>query len=136
MMELVLRGLVAVPLIVAGVLKLADPAPTIPALFSGVPAIFELLALLSWSEIAVGMLLISEAPARWGAVPAAGLTFGFAIVSAWRLAGGGAGEDCGCFGSIRAGLSSWHVLGNIALCALAVCLVVRGSRYGRPITPS
>lgn len=82
--------------------------------------------MLAASEFVVGVALIPESTARWGAVGALLLlmTFAVGIVRAMLR---GEDPDCGCFGKLYSapagGTTLWR---NLALAALAVLVVWRG----------
>jgi len=130
------RALVAIVLIASGILKAADPAPVLVISWLGdQPVARSLIGLIAWVEILAGLLLLSELPLRWSAVPAALLCLGFVLITAIRLAVEGTLPDCGCFGVLSAPLDQWHLAGVAVLAALSCHLWWAGRARPR-ITPA
>lgn len=124
-----LRFIVAAALIGAGVLKAADPVPTLGhGWYSGWAATWFAVRALPWIEIAAGLVLLSELPLRWSALPAAAMCLAFVAVTAARLVFEGVAEDCGCFGVLAAPLDQWHLAVVVLLAAASLWLWWRGDR--------
>lgn len=119
--------------IVAGALKLPDPASSVRAVRAYellpeqvVPAVGYLLPVL---EVVVGLCLVLGLLTRANAVVSALLFLAFiiGIASAWAR---GLQIDCGCFGGggVREGASDeypWEIARDIGLLALSAWLVWR-----------
>jgi uncharacterized membrane protein YphA (DoxX/SURF4 family) len=119
--------------VVAGALKLPDPAAGVRAVRaydllpeSVVPTVGHLLPVL---EVVVGLALIVGLLTRWSAAASAVLLVAFilGIASAWAR---GLEIECGCFGGggTRAGASSeypWEIARDLGLLAASLWLVVR-----------
>jgi len=130
---LVSRLVVGVVWVVAGVLKLPDPALSVRAVRAYrllpeavVPAVGYGLPVL---EVAIGLLLIVGLGTRVVATLSAVLFLAFivGIASAWAR---GLQIDCGCFGGggFRADATAqypWEIARDVGLLALSVALVVR-----------
>ncbi len=130
------RFIVAVVLIGAGILKAADPVPVLSlGWFSAWGASWILVAVLPWLEIGCGLLLLSDLPVRWTAVPATMLCSGFLVVTLTRLLVEGVSQECGCFGVLSAPLDQWHLVG-VALLAALSCQLWWSGRARPRITPS
>ena len=131
-----LRFLLAGPLIAAGILKAVEPVLVLEAAWAeAIPGVWLAMRLLPWAEIALGILLLSEAPLFWSALAATATYSLFVGVVAWRLLREGWAPDCGCFGALVAPLARWHLLGNIILCAVALGLVfISIRRHQGPLT--
>ncbi|MGI8475072.1 MAG: redoxin domain-containing protein [Thermomicrobiales bacterium] len=126
---LLARIVLAAVFLVAGVAKLLDRAGSREGLEGfGVPA--KLAApgaiLLPLAEIAVAVLLLPLATARWGGLGALALLLAFVAGIAYNMAKGRA-PDCHCFGSLHsepAGSST--LIRNAVLSAVAGFLLVEG----------
>jgi peroxiredoxin len=123
--RLVLAGV----FLVAGVAKLADRRGSVQAMRDfGVP---ERLAAplgtaLPIAEIAVAVLLIPTATARWGALGALALLLAFVAGIGVNLARGNT-PDCHCFGQLHSEPAGWSTLiRNGILSAVAAFLLVAG----------
>ena len=126
---LLARLILAAVFLVAGGAKLADRRGSIEAMRGfGVPERFAAPAGLALpiAEIAVAILLIPTATARWGAVGALALLLAFVAGIAWNLAQGRQ-PDCHCFGQLHSEPAGWPTLArNGVLAAIAAFLLVAG----------
>ncbi|RBY86906.1 DoxX family protein [Blastococcus sp. TF02A-26] len=129
----VLRVGLGVVWVVAGALKLPDPAAAERAVRAYQLAPEALVPLLAFGlpvlEIAVGLLLLAGVFVRPAAVVSALLLAGFtaAVASAWAR---GLSIDCGCFGGggeVDADSTAYlsEIVRDVALLAASVFLVVR-----------
>ncbi len=123
--RLVLAGV----FLVAGGAKLADRRGSIEAMRGfGVPDRLAAPAgiALPVAEIAVAILLIPTATARWGALGALALLLAFVGGIAWNLAKGNQ-PDCHCFGQLHSEPAGWPTLiRNGALAAVAAFVLIAG----------
>src|SRR5438270_2171850 len=126
---LIVRLLLAVVFLVAGIAKLADLAGSRQALRDfGVPARladpFGLL--LPLAELAVAGALLFPATAWWGALGALVLLLLFVGGIGYNLTRGRQ-PDCHCFGQLHSAPAGWPTLiRNLVLAALAAVVVVFG----------
>jgi uncharacterized membrane protein YphA (DoxX/SURF4 family) len=101
--KLVIRIVLAVPLILAGVVKLADPLAFRRSLeaygFFPAAAAVGLAVALPPFELLCGALLLIRFGRRAAALATAGLMLGFSCVTAISL-WHGPPPECGCFGSL------------------------------------
>lgn len=123
---LLVRLLLAVVFVVAGLAKLADRAGSRKALLDfGVPAMFvaPLAILLPLAELALAVALIPTASAWWGAIGALALLLLFVAAIGYNLAHGRT-PDCHCFGQLHSTPAGWPTLiRNLILVCLASFIV-------------
>lgn len=136
LLTLLLRAGLGCLLVVAGVLKLREPAAfaTEIANYQLLPAVAPLLAMvLPAIEVVLGVGLLCF-PRPWRRAAAAGallvlVAFGAAVASAYfrRL-----DIDCGCFGTGASPITAFTLLRNTLLIAAAIALLVldQTSRQG------
>ena len=126
---LLIRLLLALVFVVAGLAKLADLAGSRQALRDfGVPARLANLfgILLPTLELAVAVTLIPSATAGLGAVGALALLLVFVAGIGYNLARGRT-PDCHCFGQLHSAPAGWSTLiRNLVLTALAGIVVLFG----------
>ncbi len=117
------RAAVGTVLLLAGAFKLGQRAWPRAAADFGAPR--WVIALLPWSELAVGGLLLAQVGGRWTAAVACLLQALFTVAVAVRLRLGDQ-LPCGCFGETSSEpVSRSTLVRNIALTALAAVGVVR-----------
>lgn len=126
---LLARLVLAAVFLVAGGAKLFDRRGSVQAMRDfGVPERLAAPAGLALpvAEIAVAILLIPTATARWGAIGALALLLAFVGGIAWNLARGNQ-PDCHCFGQLHSEPAGWPTLArNGVLAAIAAFLLVAG----------
>jgi thiol-disulfide isomerase/thioredoxin len=134
---LLTRLVLAAVFLVAGVAKLLDRRGSIQAMRDfGLP---ERLATpagiaLPLAELAVAILLLPTATARWGALGALALLLAFVGGIAWNLARGNQ-PDCHCFGQLHSAPAGWPTLiRNGVLAAIAAFLLAAGWDDAGPST--
>lgn len=112
-----LHSAAALLLLVAGLAKVARPAPTADLLATlGLPPRRELTIGIGIGEALVGLLaLVIGGPVLAAATGA--LYVGFVLV-VWRALAAGA-TSCGCFGRVDAPPSWIHILGNSVFAAVS-----------------
>jgi hypothetical protein len=112
-----LHAAAALLLAVAGLAKIARPAPTVDLLLAlGLPGRAPVAAALGTVELAVGVLALAVG----GPVLAAAtgvLYLAFAAVVVRAMAAGA--PSCGCFGRVDAPPSWLHVVGNLGFAAVS-----------------
>lgn len=119
-----LRLAIGALFVYSGVLKVGDPLGTADSVRNyeliGDPWITAVALLLPWVEIIAGALLLTGLwlPGALAVVAGSSLVFLIAIGSAW---GRGLNIECGCFGAVGEGPSSygWHMVLLVVL--LAAC---------------
>jgi peroxiredoxin len=123
---LVVRLLLSLVFLAAGVAKLADRARTRQAVADfGVPSSIAtpIATLLPIAELGIGLALIPASSAWWGAVGACGLLGAFIVGIGINLARGRT-PDCRCFGQVHSAPIGWQTLVRNALLAGAGSLIV------------
>lgn len=97
-------------------------------------AVFTVARMLPWTELVLGLLLLSGFLRRFAAAASAVLLAGFyaAMIYAYRS---GAGIDCGCFG-VGEAVSPRTLLRDGLLLAAAIALTVATVRGGRLVRAS
>ena len=122
----------AVVLLVAGGLKVADPGQAVQAVraYEILPASLEKLVGwgLPFAEIALGLLLLLGLLTRWAAA-AGGLLMVIFIIGVASAAARGLSIDCGCFGGggeVAPDQTAYvqEILRDVGFTALAVWLVI------------
>src|SRR5260370_33844893 len=132
---LIVRLLLAVVFIVAGLAKLADRAGSQQALRDF--GVLSLLVnpfgvLLPLAELAVAVALIPTVSAWWGAIGALILLLLFVAGIGYNLARGRT-PDCHCFGQIHSAPIGWPTLiRNLLLAAIAAFVVGFGRTHIGP----
>lgn len=120
-------------LLVAGVLKVADPQASVAAVraYELLPA--GMVTVVGWglpfAEVLLGMVLLVGIAVRPAAIAAAGLLAVF-VAAVASAAARGLSIDCGCFGSggpVPAGQTAYgtEIARDLGLLALAAWLVAR-----------
>ena len=109
----------ALLLVIAGLAKVFQPAPTAELLsLFGLPPLTAVVVGLGATEIAVGLLALVVGGPYFAAVVGV-FYLGFCGVTAKAMLGGAA--SCGCFGQVNAPPSTVHIVGN------AIFAVVSGA---------
>jgi Methylamine utilisation protein MauE len=112
-----LHAAAALLLLIAGLAKIARPAPTTELLVSlGIPAREPLARVIGVAESGVGIAALGIGGPLTAAATGA-FYVGFVVVVV-RALGAGA-TSCGCFGRADAPPSWIHVLGNVVLAAVS-----------------
>ena len=132
--QLLLRLVLGVLLLLAGVTKLVDRARFREAVadYDILPSRLErpFAALLPWLETTLGVLLLLGLGTTAAAALAAPLFLSFALaigINLWR----GRNFDCHCFGSVQNERIGWPaLLRSIALVLAALVVAVGTSRFG------
>ncbi len=119
---------VSIVLLVAGALKIYDPAPLLGTLelLSFINNSFAILiaTILPVIEIAIGILLLTGTKAKIAVVSAAGLFWFFFSFSVYGYAAG-LYADCGCFGDVIASdFGVGMILRNALFAAVASMLLL------------
>jgi peroxiredoxin len=129
---LIVRLLLSLVFITAGVAKLADRARTRQAVVDfGVPAPMAtpIATLLPLAELGIGLALIPASSAWWGAVAACGLLGVFIVGIGVNLASGRT-PDCRCFGQVHSTpIGGQTLVRNALLAAAGGLIVVQGRAY-------
>jgi uncharacterized membrane protein YphA (DoxX/SURF4 family) len=97
-------------------------------------AVFTVARMLPWTELALGLLLVSGFFRRFAASAAALLLAGFYAAMIYAYVSG-AGIDCGCFG-VGEAVSPRTLVRDGLLLAAAIALTVCAARGGRPVRAS
>jgi len=112
-----LHAAAALLLLVAGLAKIARPAPTADLLSSlGLPDRAAITVAIGTGEAIVGLSALAVGGPALAAATGA-LYVGFVVV-VWRAMAEGA-TSCGCFGRVDAPPSIIHIVGNVALAAVS-----------------
>lgn len=124
-------AIAAALLVVSGVAKLIDPAPTAGALdAAGLPAQRSTVAVLGLVEILVGSAGLVF-PGRWPPALVAAVYLGFAGFVGAALNGRFPLQSCGCFGRPDTPPTLVHLVANLGLAGAASA---RALRPGPPLT--
>src|SRR5436305_14191145 len=126
---LIVRLLLCVVFLIAGLAKLADLAGSRQALRDfGVPARLAMPSglLLPLAELAVAVALVAPVSAWWAALGALALLLLFVVGIGYNLARGRT-PDCHCFGQLHSAPAGWPTLTrNLILAGLAGLIVAHG----------
>ncbi len=107
----------ALLLVIAGIAKVFQPAPTAELLsLFGLPQLKAVVVGLGATEVAVGLLALVVGGPYFAAVVGV-FYLGFCGVTAKAMLGGAA--SCGCFGQVNAPPSTVHLLGNASFAAVS-----------------
>jgi peroxiredoxin/uncharacterized membrane protein YphA (DoxX/SURF4 family) len=135
---LIVRLVLAVVFIVAGLAKLSDLKGSRKAIIEfGLPAVVAspLALLLPLAELGVGAALIPASSAWWGALGAVGLLVLFVVGISINLVRGRK-PDCHCFGQLHSAPAGWKTLARNGVLAAVAGFVLWAGYEGGGAGPS